>query len=457
MGRENYQCRNCKQPSDNIDEENFTRISGERKGNFPMQRVLVLDSNKQSLMPCQPARARELLSKGKASVYRRYPFTIILKDRVGGEIQPIQFKVDPGSKVSGLALVGNFNRGNTLLWAANLEHRGQLIKNALESRRSLRTTRRNRKTRYRPARFNNRCKEKGWLAPSLNSRVGNIETWLKRLSRFSPIESISMELVKFDTQALQNPEVNGVEYQQGELFGYEVREYLLEKWGRQCVYCGKKNVPFEVEHIVPKSRGGSNRISNLTLSCHDCNQEKGNQTAEEFGFPEIQKLAKLPLKDAAAVNATRWKLYRVLGEFGFNVEVGTGGRTKFNRIQQGFPKDHWIDASCVGVSGESVYINSNHKPINIKATGRGRRQMCQTDKYGFPKQHRSRKKIHFGFQTGNMVIAVVPKGKHKGIHTGKVVCRANGSFGIVTSVEKKDGINQRYFRNLHRADGYSYS
>ena len=106
-----------------------------------------------------------------------------------------------------------------------------------------------------------------------------------------------------------------------------MREYLLEKFNRTCVYCGVRDVPMEVEHIVPKTRGGSNRVSNLTLSCQPCNQKKSDQTAAEFGYPEVEKQAKAPLKDAAAINATRWEIWRRLEATGLPVEVGTGGRT----------------------------------------------------------------------------------------------------------------------------------
>ncbi len=103
--------------------------------------------------------------------------------------------------------------------------------------------------------------------------------------------ALSLELVKFDTQLMQNAEISGVEYQQGELAGYEVREYLLEKFGRRCAYCRKTNVPLQIEHIVPKVRHGSNRVSNLTLACKACNDAKGKRTAAEFGHPEIQTQA----------------------------------------------------------------------------------------------------------------------------------------------------------------------
>jgi len=145
-------------------------------------------------------------------LYRQFPFTIILTEREGGDVQPVVFKSDPGSQETGIALVADFQRGKVAIWAAVLEHRGQQIKNALESRRALRRGRRARHTRYRQARFLNRCRLGGWLPPSLQSRVENIWTWLCRLNRACPIASISQELVKFDMQLMQNAEIRGVEY-----------------------------------------------------------------------------------------------------------------------------------------------------------------------------------------------------------------------------------------------------
>ena len=205
-----------------------------------MSKIFVLDTKKRPLAPCHPARARQLLKKGKAAVYRRYPFTIILKREIKEvDTQPLRLKIDPGSKTTGLAILND--RTGEVVWAAELQHRGQQIKSGLDSRRAIRRSRRNRKTRYRKPRFNNRKRPKGWLPPSLMSRVYNIQTWVTRLRNYCPIKAISLELVKFDTQAMQNPEVNGVEYQQGELFGYEVREYLLEKFSRKCAYCEYTN------------------------------------------------------------------------------------------------------------------------------------------------------------------------------------------------------------------------
>jgi hypothetical protein len=215
----------------------------------------------------------------------------------------------------------------------------------------------------------------------------------------SNITTISMELVRFDMQQMNHPEISGVEYQQGELVGYEVREYLLEKFGRRCAYCKVENVPMQIEHIVPRARGGSNRVSNLTLACEPCNLKKGARTAEEFGYPEVQRQAKQPLKDAAAVNSTRWRVYESLQQSGMPVEVGSGGRTKFNRSCLGLPKDHWIDAACVGASTPAWLYIGKVKPLVITATGHGSRQMCRMDTYGFSRTGAKGAKKVFGFQT----------------------------------------------------------
>jgi len=147
-------------------------------------------------------------------------------------------------------------------------------------------------------------------------------------------------LVRFDTQIIQNPEISGKEYQQGTLAGYETREYLLEKWGRKCAYCDIKDIPFQIEHIHPRAKGGSDRISNLTLSCERCNTKKGTKDIKDFLKKDLERLkkiqdqAKQPLPDTAAVNSTRFKLLEVLKATGLPVETGSGGLTKFNRTTQ---------------------------------------------------------------------------------------------------------------------------
>ena len=419
--------------------------------------IFVLDTNRKPLTPCKPGVARSLLKAGKASVFRRYPFTIILNKEVDANPEPLELKLDPGSKVTGIAL----KQGNHIIFAAELQHRGQQIKEALLSRRQLRRSRRNRKTRYRPARFLNRTRPEGWLAPSWQHRVDTLMTWVHRFRRLAPVGRITQELVRFDLQLMENPEISGVEYQQGELQGYEVREYLLFKWDRTCAYCGAQNVPLEVEHIQPRSKGGSDRVSNLTMACHSCNQAKGNGDIRDFlsGQPDVLsrllRQAKSPLKDAAAVNSTRWALFKALKATGLPVTTGTGGQTKFNRLRLNLPKAHWLDAACVGPV-ESLEVLTS-KPLLILAKGHGTRQMCGTNKYGFPNRHRSRRQIHKGFQTGDMVTALVTAGKKIGSYLGRVLCRASGSFDITTASVRVAGISHKYCQPIHSTDGYAYA
>jgi len=418
--------------------------------------VFVVDTEQRPLSPCHPARARRLLTAGKAAVWRRHPFTLILKRPVS-DIYPeqLRIKIDPGSRTTGLALVNDAT--GQIAWAAEMGHRGHQIHAALLARSAIRRQRRQRHTRYRPARFTNRRRTEGWLPPSLESRISNILTWVARLRRYAPVGAISQELVRFDTQLLEHPDISGVEYQQGTLAGYEVRQYLLEKWGRRCAYCKQTNLPLQIEHMTPRSRGGSDRVSNLTLACEPCNTAKGARTAAEFGHPEVEAQAKQPLRDTAAVNATRWALYRRLQATGLPVEVGTGGRTKWNRTQRGLPKAHWLDAACVGASTPELLSCAGITPLAITATGHGVRQMCGTNRYGFPTRHRTRQTRHFGFATGDLVRAEVPGGlKTAGRHVGRVLVRASGSFDLATGTGRLAGISYRYCRVLARRDGYAY-
>jgi hypothetical protein len=427
-----------------------------------VNKAFVIDRNKQPVAPTSPARARILLSSGKATVYRRYPFTIMLKKSVEKPVEePLRLKIDPGSKTTGIAIVND--RSGEVVFAAEISHRGAAIKKAIESRRMTRQSRRHRHTRYRQPRWSNRRRCKGWLPPSLESRIQNILTWIQRLRDSSPIQAISLELVKFDMQAQENSEISGIEYQQGTLAGYEVREYLLLKWNHACAYCGKKNIPLQVEHIIPRARGGSNRISNLAIACEVCNRKKGTQDISEFLkqkpdlLQSILAQAKAPFKDAAAINTTRWALNEAVSKLNLPVERSSGGRTKYNRTMRGLPKTHWIDAANVGASTPEDLQVAGVTPLLIRATGHNNRQMCRTNKYGFPVRHRKRQRRHFGYQTGDMIQAVVPSGKYSGVHVGRVAVRATGVFNVTTSSGKVLSISAKYCRHIHRADGYSYT
>jgi hypothetical protein len=280
--------------------------------------------------------------------------------------------------------------------------------------------------------------------------------------RSAPITASSLELVKFDTQIMQHPSISGVEYQQGTLAGYEVREYLLEKWNRTCAYCGKRDVPLQIEHIQPRAKGGTDRISNLALACEACNTKKGTQSVEQFlkgksdVLRRIQSQARAPLKDAASVNAARWALFDELKLTGIPIECGSGGLTKYNRTHHSLPKTHWIDAICVGKSTPEHLSIEQVTPLLIKATGRQSRQMCRMDRYGFPRTSAKVHRIVHGFQTGDIVKASVTKGIKSGQYIGRIAVRACGSFNIQTRKQRVQGIAYRYCTSLHKNDGYSY-
>ncbi|HEY5842639.1 MAG TPA: RNA-guided endonuclease IscB, partial [Mycobacterium sp.] len=386
--------------------------------------VSVLDKHGKPLMPCHPARARQLLRKDRAIVAHAMPFVIRLKDRAieDSVVDGVQVGIDPGSRHTGIAVfgfgttTGNARRG---LFSVQLDHRGWRISRKMTGRAALRRGRRTRNLRYRAPRFLNRTKPKGWLAPSLRHRVEGVMSWTTKLQRWFPITGFHQELVRFDLQHEENPEISGVEYQRGTLAGFEVREYLLAKWGRKCAYCdapgvSPTGVPLNIDHIHPRSRGGGNRITNLTLACVPCNQRKGAQDVAVFLADDTARLARVlsqartPLKDAAAVNSTRWVLWRELTETGLPVTTGSGGLTKFNRTTNGLAKSHTIDALCVGkVTGIAGYPAQVHV---AKSTGRGSYARTRSDKYGFPKLRLTRTKQHFGFTTGDLVHAVIPRG-----------------------------------------------
>lgn len=431
-----------------------------------MQRVFVLDSQGRPLMPAHPARARQMLRAGRAVCVRRTPFTIRLRDRDSGQTQPMRLKMDPGSKTTGLVLtLEGARRGQVVVWAAELTHRGEAVKHRMTKRLTLRRGRRGRKTRYRAPRFDNRTRVAGWVPPSLASRVGNLVQWLSRLATVAPITAVDVEVVRFDTQKLQDPEISGAEYQQGTLHGYEVREYLLEKWGRQCAYCDATGVPLQIEHVVARSRGGSNRVSNLVVSCKKCNEAKGTQPLEQFLAGDPKRLAsiragmKRPLAHAAAVSSTRRALVRALQGQGLSVCTWSGGRTKYNRTRQGYPKTHWLDAACVGESGTRVSLASGLTALTIIARGRGWRRVKRFDRYGFPLKDKAkrRRQIH-GLRTGDRVRLDQPRGKYRGRHTGRLAAvRERGHFDIRTPAGVKISAPHHRFTLIERADGYEYA
>lgn len=566
-----------------------------------MSKVAVIDTDKNALEPCHPAVARRLLKRGEASIWRRSPFTIILKKSVPKSdivTEAYTLSWDPGSRTSGIAIVSG---SGDIVYAGELHHRGQQIKRNLQERSGFRRGRRTRNLWYRPARWANRSRkvpaltkneweylpaydeqdsskdssktqnkfvrisnaqlkdkryrytritnrsqktftpemtnkelalltkeelihqvlmrykketddtlkgkrseqlrsmlkaklkqipptkyrwkreriehklrsDNGWVAPSLMSRVFNLETWTRRLCKVYPIAQLAIETVKFDMQLLENPDIHGIEYQQGTLWGREIREYLLELTGRKCAYCGQGKRHLEVEHIIPKAVRVDNRPSNLTMACKECNEKKGklhgNELEETLGADFAKKVkaaarkSEAGLTDAAAINTIRWKLFETLKATGLPTISGTGGKTAHNRNLAGLPKTHYYDAASVAIKPKQT---KSLQVAIIKAKGYGRRDnignVFDMEAPGFIKP--STKVSHVdGFAKFDYVEITKSDGKWKGI----INCFDNTEVGKPRKLrveyfapDKKDprkSGNITEIRLLQKRDGYNYN
>lgn len=445
-------------------------------GGVGASRVFVLAKGGEPLMPCHPARARELLTNGRAVVHRHVPFAIRLKDRTraDSEVDGVQMRIDPGSQATGLALTDDRtdidDRGKAVLVrrglvTAELRHRGDQIRHCMKQRAGYRHRRRSVNLRYRAPRSDNRTRPGVWLAPSLRHRVDTTVSLVNRFCRYAPVTEIHVESVAFDSHSMSaGKQLRGAEYQHGPLAGTDVRGYSLATWGRACAYCGATGVPLNIDHVHPISRGGSSRISNLVPACAPCNQAKGSTPVDVFlahrpdRLAEILAQARTPLRDAAVMNSTRRQLIAALGVIGPSVHAWPGGRTQRNRTAMGLDKTHTIDALAVGDldrehGGRIVRVPDG--VLIVKATGRGSYARTTPDRFGFPRLQRARTKRHFGYATGDLVRATLPTGRWAGTWKGRISVRARGQHSLATPTGRIN-VSYRNLRLLQRGDGYAY-
>ena len=400
--------------------------------------VCVLDQNGKPLMPTtRLGKVYRLLKTQKAHIVSYEPFTIQLDYEPDTHIiQPLTLGVDSGAIHSGYS-VANEHRE---YYSAEIIARDNISKK-LSNKRMYRKQRRSRKTRYRKPRFKNRKnKKKGWLPPSLEQKVAVQLNEIDHLHHYFPIENIIVEVAEFDIQKIKDPNISGIGYQQGTLYGYNIRNYLLEKHGRKCFYCGKTVSDFEVEHMIPKIRGGSDRIDNLTLSCHDCNQKKDTLTAEEFikqtlpAKKAATKLKQLPnekhlFKYMTYMNATRWSLYNAIDEKYPNVTMTYGYITKYNRIKAGLPKTHHIDAKCI--TGFATVPSMGQTVVKIKMRRHNRQLHQATFSKGHVRKIGNLPTVVFGFQLYDIVLF----NNHHYYIKGR---RSSGYFALVSLEGLKD-------------------
>ena len=343
--------------------------------------VYVISQNGQPLMPTENhAKVRILLKNKKAKVIKRCPFTIQLTYDSTNYTQDITLGVDSGSKHIGLSATTR----SKVLFESDVELRNDIV-NLLSTRRQNRRTRRNRKTRYRKPRFNNRRRKKGWLAPSVQNKVDSHLTVIRKVHDILPITKVIVEVASFDIQKIKNPMISGTEYQQGEQLDFwNVREYVLFRDGHICQGCkGKsKDKILNVHHIESRKTGG-NAPNNLITLCETCH------TGYHKGTVKLPKTIHrgMSFKDAAFMGIMRWAFYNKLKEIYPNVNLTYGYITKNTRIKNSLPKEHYTDARCISgnpkaISNGTVYYQKKvrchnrqiHKNTILKGGIRKRNQ-----------------------------------------------------------------------------------
>lgn len=312
--------------------------------------IYVRSKEGKALMPSERGgRIGYLLRHGKAHVVSRVPFVVQLDYESTTYTQDVSLGIDAGSKHIGVSASSERKE----LLAAQVELRSDVV-NLLSTRRELRQTRRNRKTRYREQRFYNRKKKDGWLTPSVEQKVESHLKVIRLVHKLLPITKTTIEVAQFDAQKIKNTDIKGNEYQQGEQMGFwNVREYVLARDGHKCVHCkGKSRDPILNVHHLESRKTGGNSPSNLVTLCETCHK------AYHRGEFELKIKRGTTLRDAAVMNIMRWAVYEQAKEEFRNVHLTYGYVTKHTRIENGITKTHAADAFCIAKNVHAIRLGT---------------------------------------------------------------------------------------------------
>ena len=383
--------------------------------------VYVLDQNGQPLMPTnRHGKVRRMLQSGHAKVVNRCPFTIQLNYESGHQIQEISLGIDAGSKHIGVSATTKAK----VLYEADVELRNDMVE-LLSSRRELRRGRRNRKTRYRKPRFQNRKRNEGWLAPSIRQKIGTHMTVIEKVCKFLPISKIIVETASFDIQKIKNPGIQGTEYQQGDQLGFwNVREYVLFRDNHTCQCChGKsKDKILNVHHIESRKTGGD-APNNLITLCETCHNGYHQGTVN---LPAKIKRG-MSFKDTTFMGIMRWTFYESLKKTYEPLDIPVsntyGYITKHTRIEHDLPKEHYIDARCISGNPDARSNGEVYYQKKIRCHNRQLHKL--TILKGGTRKKNQAEYVVKGFRLFDVVKA---RGTHWYIH-GR---RTNGSFVLKT-------------------------
>ena len=327
--------------------------------------VYVLNINGEPLMPTKKhGMVRHFLKDGLAKVVQRTPFTIQLLYESDNYTQPVNLGIDAGTKHVGLSATTE----NEVLFEAETQLRTD-IQGLISTRREARRARRNRKTRYRQPRFDNRKKPEGWLPPSIQNKVDAHVKLVDMVCKILPISKITVEVAQFDIQKLKNPDIEGEQYQQGEQLNFwNVREYIFYRDNHTCQYCkgkSKDNI-LNVHHIRSRKTQGD-RPGNLITLCKTCHDKLHKENLENYFQPKDKGF-----KDESQATILRWFIYNRIKEKHSNVSLTFGYITKSTRIENGLPKSHAVDARCISGNPLAEPLESK---LRIKQVRKNNRQL----------------------------------------------------------------------------------
>lgn len=361
--------------------------------------VFVLNHHGEPLMPCKPSKARKLLNNGKAKLVKQTPFTIQLLFGSSGYKQEISLGVDAGTKHIGFSATTS----TKVLLEGEVRLRTD-IQDLLATRRAMRSARRSRKTRYRQARFLNRKKPKGWLAPSVQHKVDAHLKLVRMIHRLLPIKHLTIEVAQFDIQKIKSPDISGDLYQKGDQLGFwNVREYVFFRDKHICQHCkGKsKDKILNVHHIESRHTGGDAPDNLLTL-CETCHKKIHKENLEHL----FQRKSR-SFRDATQMTVMRWFIYNAVKETYPYVKLTYGFLTKNIRIQNGLEKRHAVDARCISgnplseepnVSYLFRQVRANNRQLHKMTIGKkGKRKANKAER--FVRGYQLFDKVHYEGQT----------------------------------------------------------
>lgn len=326
-------------------------------------KVYVLNQRGKSLMSTTPRKAKILLKQGKVKVVKRAPFTIQLLYSTGENKQLITLGIDSGAKYIGFSAISN--KAELISGTVILDN---MMKKRLDDKRMYRRQKRN-KLWYRKPRFMNRTRFKGWLPPSIKRGYQTHLTLINKIKNILPIKKIIVEVGKFDIQKIENPDIEGKEYQQGSMYGYRNRiAYLIAREKGICQYCNKKygkGNGWRLHHIWGKSK---DRPQDWALIHEKCHEELHKKKLEYL----LQKKKFKSYKESTFMNIVRKRFKKDI-----NCEITYGNITFQDRCNLGLEKSHNNDAFIIanGNSQERCISNSviqkrqNNRKLQINRKG----------------------------------------------------------------------------------------